>query len=99
MFFVIIIVSRSTLGIRIVLFLTILVLEFSIVSLFSLYSEQTPDSRPTDFFLVALGTTVELATGPSLAISLWAWKGLIPITCVGTVGLLLALLLVWRFFI
>lgn len=53
-----------------------LFLEFTVVSLIPLYSEQVPDARATVFSLVALGISVGVACGSPLAASLWEQFGL-----------------------
>ncbi|MBT3389319.1 MAG: MFS transporter [Chloroflexi bacterium] len=82
---------------RIMLLLTVLWVEMSIVSLFPLYAEQAPDARATIFSLVALGNAVGLGLGPPLTAALWQWRGLSAVTTVGAISMLLAFGGVWLF--
>ena len=82
---------------RIMLLLTVLWIEMSIVSLFPLYGEQAPEARATIFSLVALGNAVGLGLGPPLTAALWQWRGLSAVTTVGAISMLLAFVGVWFF--
>lgn len=80
---------------RMMLLLTVLWIEMSIVSLFPLYAEQAPETRATIFSLVALGNAVGLGLGPPLTAALWQWAGLGAVTSVGAISMLLAFVGVW----
>jgi len=71
--------------------------EFTIVSLFPLYSEQVPKARATIFSLVALGTSLGLGIGPPITAALWEKTGLEGVCAFATICLLIAVMLVWRF--
>ena len=72
------------------------VLEFTTISLFSLYSEQAPEARAMVFSLTGLGLAVGLALGPPVTIVLWERASLwaVSVVCTGCLGL--AFILVWR---
>jgi predicted MFS family arabinose efflux permease len=90
-------IGKSPFTIRAALLATMVFLEFTIVSLFPLYSEQVPEARATEFSLIAFGTSVGFVIGPSLATFLWSWKGVFPVTLVGALCVFLAGILVWWF--
>lgn len=58
------------------LFVLGLLIEFTVVSLIPLYSEQAPEARATAFSLIAMGASVGIATGSPLAAWLWGRFGL-----------------------
>lgn len=97
LFLLIPIIGRTLISIQAALVATIIMLEFTIVSLFSLYGEQAPEARATVFSLTALGTAAGFAVGPTLAANLWVWKGAYPIAVVGAICIFAAGTLVWRF--
>jgi predicted MFS family arabinose efflux permease len=74
-----------------------LMIEFSIVSLLPLYSEQAPEARATIFSLVALGISIGSAAGSPVAAILWERIGLGAVGAVGAASLLVAMGLTWRF--
>lgn len=74
-----------------------MLVEFTIVSLIALYSEQVPEARATVFSLTAFGASIGLALGSPLATNLWEQAGLWSISAVTTVALLIAFGLVHRF--
>lgn len=85
------------------LFLAILVLiglncalEFSVISLLSLYSEQVPEARAIMFSLAGLGMSLGMALGPPITIALWEQANLWAVSAVSSASLLLAFVLVWR---
>ena len=71
--------------------------EFTIVSLLSLFSEQYPQARATLFSLVSFGISIGLGIASPLAVALWDWSGLAPISVLAALSLGVALLLtqVW----
>ncbi len=71
-------------------------LEFTVVSLFPLFSEQVPEARATIFSLVGLGISVGFAVSSPITAVLWAHAGLWAICAVAISCLLVALSLVWR---
>ena len=73
------------------------IVEFTIVSLFPLYSEQAPTARATLFSLVGVGISVGLAVASPIAATLWARVGLEAVCAVAIFCLCTALLLVWRY--
>jgi predicted MFS family arabinose efflux permease len=73
-----------------------LMLEFTIVSLIPLYSEQAPEARGTVLSLTALGGGVGVAIGPPLTANLWEISGLWAICIVTTICLLVALGIISR---
>jgi predicted MFS family arabinose efflux permease len=97
MFGLIPVMGKTISMVRLVLVLTVLMIEFTIVSLFPLYGEQAPQARATIFSMGAFGTAVGFMIGPPLATSLWDWRGVMPIAVVGAASLLVALGLVWGF--
>lgn len=97
MFGLIPVFGKTIATVRVALVLTVLMIEFTIVSLFPLYGEQAPEARATVFSLGAFGTAVGFMIGPPLATSLWDWGGVAPIAVVGAASLLVALGLVWGF--
>jgi len=72
-------------------------LEFTIVSLIPLYSEQAPQARATVFSLAALGMSLGIALGAPITTTLWSWVGLGPICLIAALSIGIALSLVWRF--
>lgn len=72
-------------------------LEFTIVSLIPLYSEQVPHARATVLSLALVGTATGGALGTPLAATLWAQSGLDVICAVMAGCLALASGLAWRF--
>jgi predicted MFS family arabinose efflux permease len=74
-----------------------MLIEFTIVSLIALYSEQVPEARATVFSLTALGASIGLALGSPLATYLWEHAGLWSISVVTASALLIAFGLVHRF--
>lgn len=70
-------------------------LEFTTISLFSLYSEQLPQARAMMFSLVGLGMAIGMALGSPVTVVLWEQAGLWAVSAVSALGLLLALVLVW----
>jgi predicted MFS family arabinose efflux permease len=73
------------------------VLEFTTISLFSLYSEQAPEARAMVFSLTGLGIAIGMALGSPITIVLWEQVNLWAVSVVSTTCLLLAFILVWRF--
>ncbi len=67
-----------------------LLLEFTIVSLIPIYSEQVPEARGTVLSLTGLGATVGIAVGPPLTANLWQISGLWAICAVAAACLLVA---------
>ncbi|GAB4435573.1 MAG: hypothetical protein Fur0044_32810 [Anaerolineae bacterium] len=72
-------------------------LEFTIVSLIPLYSEQAPEARGTLFSLVLLGASIGGALGAPIAANLWEATGLWGVCLVAGGCLLGALGLMGRF--
>ncbi len=97
LFLLIPILGKTPFSIRSTLVATMILLEFSIVSLYSLYGEQAPEARATVFSLVALGAAFGFAIGPPLVTSLWRWKDVLPITMVSSICTFVACFIVWRF--
>ncbi|MBN1217777.1 MAG: MFS transporter [Anaerolineae bacterium] len=65
-----------------------LLMEFTIVSLIPLYSEQVPEARGTVLSLLLFGSSIGLAIGPPITANLWAQFGLravcvVAATCLG----------------
>ena len=71
-------------------------MEFTIISLLSLYSEQVPEARAMMFSLVGLGIAIGMALGSPITVALWEKVGLWAVCAVSTSCLLLAFILVWR---
>jgi predicted MFS family arabinose efflux permease len=71
--------------------------EFTIVSLIPLYSEQAPEARATVFSLVGVGTSIGVAVAAPLTASLWNYVGLWAVCGVGVASFVLAAGLAWRF--
>ena len=69
------------------------ILEYVIVSLLPLYSEQLPAARGTALSLVFLGISLGSAAGTPLTTTLWTNLGLWPIAVTGAIGLLAAAVL------
>lgn len=74
-----------------------LLVEFTIVSLIALYSEQVPEARATVFSLTAFGASIGLALGSPLATGLWERAGLWSISVVSAAALLIAFGLAHQF--
>lgn len=72
-------------------------LEFTIVSLIPLYSEQAPEARGTLFSLVLFGAAIGGAMGAPIAANLWEVAGLGGVCLVAGSCLLGACGLMWRF--
>lgn len=72
-------------------------LEFTIVSLIPLYSEQAPEARGTLFSLVLFGAAIGGALGAPIAANLWEVAGLGGVCLVAGSCLLGAYGLMWRF--
>ena len=90
--------TQSTLFVAVAgLVLIGLVIEFSIVSLIPLYSEQVPTARATVFSLVGLGAAIGVTLGSPLAAGLWAQSGLWAVCGVSALSLGLAAGLVYWF--
>jgi YNFM family putative membrane transporter len=73
-----------------------LFLEFTIVSLMPLYSEQAPESRAMVFSLVAFGASIGSAISSPLTALLWENYGLAAVSVAGAASLFVAAGLVWR---
>ena len=67
-----------------------LLLEFTIVSLIPLYSEQAPEARGTVLSMTGLGAASGIALGPPLTANLWEMSGLWTICAVAAACLLVA---------
>jgi predicted MFS family arabinose efflux permease len=90
--------TRASLPAVILVLLVIsLCLEYSIVSLIPLYSEQAPAARATVFSLVALGFSFGLTICVPLTATLWQRVGLWPICLMGAAAALLGLVIFRRF--
>jgi DHA1 family inner membrane transport protein len=74
-----------------------LLMEFTVVSLFPLYSEQVPEARGTVLSLMLLGSSIGLAIGPPLTATLWQQYGLWAVCVVAAACLFTALGIMWRF--
>jgi predicted MFS family arabinose efflux permease len=72
-------------------------IEFTIVSLVPLYSEQAPEARGTVFSFILLGAAIGGALGTPIAAMLWETSGLWSVCLVAAGSLLAALGLMWRF--
>lgn len=72
-------------------------IEFSVVSLIPLYSEQAPEARATTFSMTALGAAVGGAVGSPLTAILWERSGLWAVSLVSTFCLIIAAMLLFRF--
>jgi predicted MFS family arabinose efflux permease len=72
-------------------------IEFTIVSLVSLYAEQAPEARGTIFSLVLMGAAIGGSLGTPIAATLWEASGLWSVCVVAAGCLLAALGLMWRF--
>jgi predicted MFS family arabinose efflux permease len=77
------------------LILTGTFLEFTIVSLMPLYSEQAPEARATLFSLILLGSAIGGALGAPIAATLWEATGLWGV-CIVAAGCLLVALSLMR---
>jgi predicted MFS family arabinose efflux permease len=62
--------------------------EFAVVSLVPLYSEQAPEARATVFSLVGLGISVGVAIASPITIMLWERSGLWAVSTVAAICLL-----------
>ena len=89
--------GENLLLIRILLFITVFWVEYTIVALFPLYGEQAPHARASMFSLIALGNGVGLALGPVITTALWQWRGISAITTFASISLVLAAILLWGF--
>ncbi|MCP4142646.1 MAG: MFS transporter [Chloroflexi bacterium] len=89
--------GENLLLIRILLFITVFWVEYSIVALFPLYGEQAPHARASMFSLIALGNGIGLALGPVITTALWQWRGISAITTFASISLMLAVILLWFF--
>lgn len=69
-------------------------LEFSIVSLIPLYSEQAPEARATVFAMVAFGIAIGSAVGSPITTMLWEQFGLWAVCMVAAAGLVMAVVLI-----
>lgn len=74
-----------------------LFLEFTVVSLLPLYSDQVPEARATVFSLVGLGAAIGVAFGSPLAAQLWEQAGLWAVCGVSAGALVMGLGLVTAF--
>lgn len=74
-----------------------LFLEFTIVALLPLYSDQVPEARATVFSLVGLGSAIGAAFGSPLAAQLWEQSGLWAVSGVSAGALVMGLALVSAF--
>jgi predicted MFS family arabinose efflux permease len=74
-----------------------ILLEFSIVSLIPLYSEQVPEARATIFSMAALGAAVGAAVGSPLTAALWERSGLWAVSLVSAFCLIVAAALLFNF--
>ena len=83
--------------IRVLLFVTVFWVEYTIVALFPLYGEQAPHARASMFSLIALGNGIGLALGPVITTALWEWRGISAITTFASISLMLAAILLWTF--
>jgi len=88
--------GRLFLAVAMLVFLGVVV-EFTIVSLFPLYSEQAPEARATIFSLVGIGISIGLAVGAPITATLWQQVGLAAVCAVAIVSLFVALFLVWKY--
>lgn len=73
-----------------------LFVEFTIVSLVTLFSEQAPEARATVFSLVGFGAAIGSAISSPLTALLWENLGLAVVCTVGAASLFAAAGLVWR---
>ena len=73
------------------------ILEFTTISLFSLFSEQLPQARAMMFSLAGLGMSIGMGLGPPATVLLWENSGLWAVSIVSTLSLLLTFGLVWYF--
>jgi len=79
------------------LVITGVVVEFSVVSLITLYAEQAPEARATVFSLVTVGTAVGVSAGSPITAILWQYYGLMAVCVVAAASLAVAIGLVTRF--
>lgn len=95
--FVLLPLSRGNLFLAILILIGLsCALEFSVISLLALYSEQAPKARAIMFSLVGLGMSIGMALGPPITIALWEQANLWAVSAVSTTSLLLTFFLVWR---
>ncbi|GAB4445740.1 MAG: MFS transporter [Anaerolineae bacterium] len=73
-----------------------LFVEFTIVSLVTLFSEQAPEARATVFSLVAFGASIGSAVASPVTALLWENFGLVAVCVAGAASLLVAAALVWH---
>ena len=97
LFLLIPVFQQTLLSVQVILVMTALVIEFTLTAAIPLFAEQAPEARATVFSLVAVGNTIGIGLGPPIATSLWAWRGLRPITLVAAFSALFAFFLVWKF--
>ena len=72
-------------------------MEFTIVSLIPLYSEQVPEARAMVFSLVGLGASIGGAIASPIAATLWEYSGLWAVCIVAAGCLVIALSLLGKF--
>jgi predicted MFS family arabinose efflux permease len=87
---------------QLVLAVTVLIfmgaaLEFTVVSLFPLYSVQAPEAQATVFSLVGVGISLGLALSSPITAILWQRVGLVAVCAVAIGCSLIALVLLRRF--
>jgi len=80
-----------------VLILMGLCIEFTVVSLIPLYSEQVPTARATVFSLVAFGVSIGASVGSPLTATLWEQFGLWAVSLMAIFCLTISLGLVTKF--
>jgi predicted MFS family arabinose efflux permease len=73
-----------------------LLMEFTIVSLIPLYSEQVPKARGTVLSLMLFGSSIGLAVGPPITANLWQQSGLWAVSAVAATCLFVAFGIMWR---
>lgn len=74
-----------------------LLVEFAIVSLIPIYSEQAPEARGTVLALTLLGAAIGGTIGTPLAATLWEQQGLGAVCVVAATSLCLAVIILWKF--
>jgi predicted MFS family arabinose efflux permease len=74
-----------------------LMIEFAIVSLIPIYSEQAPEARGTVLALTLLGAAIGGTIGTPIAATLWEQHGLGAVCAVAAVSLCVAVVILWRF--
>lgn len=98
LFFSILPLTQGSLPLAIAdLFLVGVGVEYTVVSLIPLNSEQAPEARATVLALVGFGVSIGAATGAPLTAILWQSVGLWGVSAVSTFFLLVALGLVWKY--